>query len=144
MSVRIRITQNTGDLQVGDVIDAIEIDEDGDARVYEKDKYQLDRTDSSYDREWVFGNEFEVVDDSAQRIEELEAEVARLRKLVPTVDQLPQEIGVWKSGGRYYVRLGEDNWLYASPYEVVRRTDAEMVSGTRDSQGVPRIGEKIS
>lgn len=122
MSVRIRITKNTGDLQVGDVIDAIEIDEDGDARVYEKDKYPLDRTDSSYDREWVFGHEFEIVGqtDHVQRIEELEAEVARLRKLVPTVDRLPQEIGVWKSGGRYYVRLGEDNWLYASPYEVVR------------------------
>lgn len=145
MSVRIRMTQARGDLKVGDIIDAIEIDNVGDARVRSRDKYKVGYGEEELD--WVFAGEFAVIHTDpldAQRIEELEAEVARLRKLVPTVDQLPQEIGVWKSGGTYYVRLGEDNWLYASPYEVVRRTDAEMARGTRDSQGVPLIGEKIS
>ena len=144
MSVRIRITESEGILKVGDELDALEIDEDGDAVITWAQKYGGDDDTASFgylSRGW-----FEVIGqtDHIQRIEELEAEVARLRKLVPTVDQLPQEVGVWKSGALYYVRLGEDNWLYASAYGVERRTDAEMASGTRDGEGVPRIGEKIS
>lgn len=142
MTVRIRLTADCGELKVGDELEAQEIDVDGDAVVTFAQKFPISGADDD-GTEYIWKGYYELVDQSA-RVQELEAEVARLRTLVPEGALLPQEIGIWKSGSMHYIRLGENDWIFVSDFELTRRTDVEMNRGTRDGQGVPRLGEKIS
>ena len=139
MSIQIKLTEDVyttrwGTLAADSIIEVDGIDSVHDAFIVSSEGFRED---------WIFKNQYEVVveqNEYIQRIEKLEAEIERLKKLVPETAFLPQENGVYGDTTDFYVRFGPDKWVavFVGQGFVEARTDDDMVreAGTD-------LGEKL-